>query len=158
MYRGIHHHVPPPKPSVTTNIPRWSDIHRGSYMFVPSVPRFWQPQMAAILDPAEHTPGGADDGDVDELLRVVSVVREGSIDAIYDGGTGEPRTGFEAQGAGATPLGVVVRDIYSTPSTQDENISSGLSVSGAKRRRCGTVCLAGASTQRGFCASSLSRW
>ena len=118
---------------------------------------FLQSQGATFLGSAPHTTG-ADDGDVDELLRVVSVVREGGIDAIYRGEKSEPATVLETEGPGAASAGVVLRDISSGPSTQNKPSGDGLSVTAAKRRRCGTVNLAGVSTQRGFCASSLSQW
>lgn len=149
--RKIHNHVPPLSTERRNQQFKIVWHSQGVHISHRSL-FFWQPQGGNLLGSATHTLS-ADDGDVDELLRVVSVVRGGGVEATYGGEKSEPHTGLEAGGPG-----VVLRDISSTPSTQNKASNGGLSGTAAKKRRCGTVCLAGTSTQRGFCASSLSQW
>lgn len=87
--------------------------------------------------------------DVDELLRVVPGVQEDSGGDLY-----------QLQGGGAV-AGVVAMMARDNPLMADaavgEKAHGNRLVTAGKKRRCGTVCLAGTATQRGFCASSISQ-
>lgn len=91
---------------------------------------------------------------VDDLLQVVAAVQEENNGSVY----GEVRSsGSQGDAPGRTA--VVAYDTSMTRTTIAPNKTNGLSLEvTAKRRRCGTVRLAGTATRRGFCASSLSQW
>lgn len=83
-----------------------------------------------------------DDVDVDELLRVVSVIG------------GEDSRGSSScfeRGKGRIPREIVAGDV-SSYEVSPIDIEGGI-----KKRRCGTIYLAGMEVPRGFCASSMSK-
>ena len=86
--------------------------------------------------------------DVDELLKIVSVIEDDGERKRY------PR---KAAAEGELALPRYRSSPIAATVVQSEADINEMTVT-AKKRRCGTINLAGPATRRGFCASSMSQW
>lgn len=92
--------------------------------------------------------------DVDDLLRVVSADKAESecTTRAVDTFRNEAPEPAKKQ---LTPPAV---DVSNVPVNEPAKNADNLRAVAMKRKRCGTVCVAGAKVRKGFCASSLSQW
>lgn len=113
--------------------------------------------------------GANNNGQVEELLRLASEVEEGEEGATSSTSTSLPTTNSRVRTTRSDPLqqggqetgdenGDFLPAVNTTLGLQaSTHNGEAVASSARKRRRCGIVCLGGATEDKGFCASSLSQ-